>query len=245
MATIIVVPRCATSSAGAEEIGGSSVSVIAVDMPLAHEPVRARRCCDNAISRAFGERGCSTHGPTEQRPGKVSDALYEEAKAAGFGLKTQGSDRDGAALLEVYPHVALLALCRKGRRLPYKLSRRHKNFPKLDPARQLEAVRKEWNGILGSLKHEIDIAFDIEDGITTLRNWKAWEDVINAIVCCWVGLEWLRGRARAYGDEVAAIWVPEGESAWRASPRLVHSAPLEAYSRRQRSHRRRAGDEMG
>jgi hypothetical protein len=42
----------------------------------------------------------------------------------------------------------------------------------------------------------------------TLRCWKAWEDVIDAIVCCWVGLEWLADAAEPYGDEDAAIWVP-------------------------------------
>jgi predicted RNase H-like nuclease len=194
----------------AADLGGSVVTVIAVDMPIAHGPVRARRRCDTKVSKAFGARGCSTHSPTEQRPGKVSDAFYEEAKAAGFALKTLGSGKDGAALLEVYPHVALLALCRAERRLPYKLSRRRKNFPKLDPTRRLEAVRVEWEKILGRLKREINIDLGIDGKIKTLRSWKAWEDVIDAIVCCWVGLEWLRGRARPYGDEIAAIWVPEG-----------------------------------
>ena len=160
--------------AKAKEIRGGAVTVIAVDMPLGHEPVRARRSCDSAISRAFGARGCATHSPTEQRPGKVSDALCREAKAAGFVLKTICSDQDGPALLEVYPHVALLELCGADFRLPYKLSTRRKNFPDCDPGRRLEAVRREWDKILGSLKREIDISLDIEDGISTLREWKAW-----------------------------------------------------------------------
>ena len=136
----------------------------------------------------------------------------------------------------------------RGGRLPYKLSRRRKNFPKLDPGRQLEAVRTEWIGILDSLKGESDIALDTEDVIKTLRHLKAWEDVSDAIVCCWVGLQWLKGRARPYRDKVGAIWVPEGShispaSCWRAKRGLAHSALLGAYSRRPRSHRRRAGDE--
>jgi len=194
----------------AEAISGSDIGVIAVDMPIAHQPVRVRRRCDTAISKAFGARGCSTHSPTEQRPGPVSDALYQEATAAGFALKTAGSDGVSPALLEVYPHVALLALCGAERRLRYKLSKRAKNFSGLRDARaRLEAVRCEWNRILGCLKREIDFSLDIGDGIRTLREWKAWEDAIDAIVCAWVGLEWLRARARPYGDEVAAIWVPE------------------------------------
>jgi predicted RNase H-like nuclease len=37
----------------AAEIAGGAVTVIAVDMPVAHDQVRGRRECDNAISREF------------------------------------------------------------------------------------------------------------------------------------------------------------------------------------------------
>ncbi len=43
---------------------------------------------------------------------------------------------------------------------------------------------------------------------------KAQEDMIDAIVCAWVGITALAGDAEAYGDADSAIWVPrEGGTA--------------------------------
>ena len=40
------------------------------------------------------------------------------------------------------------------------------------------------------------------------RALKAFEDQLDAVVCAWVGVCALEGRARAYGDAESAIWVP-------------------------------------
>jgi predicted RNase H-like nuclease len=192
----------------AQKIAGEPVSVITVDMPVAQSPVRKRRCCDIMISKEFGGRWCSTHSPTKERPGTISDTFFEDAVKAGFRLKTIGSDGAQPALLEVYPHVALLELCEAERRLPYKLSKRAKNFSTLRPSGRLDAVMDEWSKIIVCLESRIDTDLNLDRGIKGLRVWKAWEDVIDAIVCCWVGVEWLAGRAKAYGDDDAAIWVP-------------------------------------
>ncbi len=37
---------------------------------------------------------------------------------------------------------------------------------------------------------------------------KAFEDILDAVVCAWVGACALEGRARPFGDEVSAIWFP-------------------------------------
>jgi hypothetical protein len=44
----------------------------------------------------------------------------------------------------------------------------------------------------------------------TLRpgSMKGYEDAIDALICCWVGAEFLMGRAKPYGDTDAAIWIP-------------------------------------
>lgn len=195
--------------AEAGRIGGEDVGVVAVDMPVAHTPVREPRSCDKAISKTFGARWCSTHSPTKERPGAVSDEFLKDAIKAKLSLRTTADTVPClGSLLEVYPHVALLGLCRAERRLPYKLSKRAKNFRKLSPRKRLDAVMDEWSTIVGCLKARIDMQFDLDRGIAGLRLWKAWEDVIDAIVCCWVGSEWLSGRGVAYGNEDAAIWVP-------------------------------------
>lgn len=37
---------------------------------------------------------------------------------------------------------------------------------------------------------------------------KSYEDCIDALVCAWVGYQILARKAKAYGDDVSAIWVP-------------------------------------
>ena len=37
------------------------------------------------------------------------------------------------------------------------------------------------------------------------------EDALDAVVCAWVGVCALEGRAKAYGDPDSAIWVPSLE----------------------------------
>jgi predicted RNase H-like nuclease len=43
-----------------------------------------------------------------------------------------------------------------------------------------------------------------------IRGWrlKAYEDRLDAVVCAAVAIAGLKGDARAFGDENAAIWVP-------------------------------------
>jgi predicted RNase H-like nuclease len=37
---------------------------------------------------------------------------------------------------------------------------------------------------------------------------KAFEDKLDAIICAWVGICTLDGRAQPYGDAESAIWIP-------------------------------------
>jgi predicted RNase H-like nuclease len=37
---------------------------------------------------------------------------------------------------------------------------------------------------------------------------KAFEDMLDAIVCCWVAICALQGRAIPFGDDTSAIWIP-------------------------------------
>jgi len=193
----------------AKGLGARSIDVIAVDMPLAHEPVRGRRHCDHLISKDFGGRGCATHTPTLMRPGEVSDRFLHEAKHAGFALVTAAHDTPKHALIEVYPHVALIELLGVDYRVPYKLSRRRRYWREASPTERLAKLSREWEGILRGLSGRIEMNLTVDCTGRTMQFWKAWEDVIDAIICCWVGTEWLAGRARPYGNEVAAIWVPQ------------------------------------
>ena len=41
---------------------------------------------------------------------------------------------------------------------------------------------------------------------------KAYEDKLDAVVCAWVGICALEGRAMPFGDRNSAIWISEAES---------------------------------
>ncbi len=101
----------------------AELSVIAVDMPLSMEPIRGRRWADNAVSRAFGARGCAVHSPSAIRPGPIADSMRAEL-APAFPLATRSAAVP--ALIEVYPHASLLSLLKLERRLAYKFSRNNR-----------------------------------------------------------------------------------------------------------------------
>ena len=80
---------------------GQPVNLIPIDMPLAHHEIVSRRESDNAVSRAYGARGCGTHTPSASRPGRISDELKASFAEAGYRLQTDNLATPG--LIEVYP----------------------------------------------------------------------------------------------------------------------------------------------
>ena len=95
----------------ARTIAGTDVDLVAVDMPLATVPFSARRPADNAISVAFGGRGCSAHSPSALRPGALGAELTDQFCKAGYQLVTSFDNAPVTRkFIEVYPHPALLAL---------------------------------------------------------------------------------------------------------------------------------------
>ena len=112
----------------------TEVTVIAVDMPVANQPVRGRRPCDDAISSAFGAAWAGTHSPRENLPGAVSDDLIGELERLDYWLATCVPDqvdyevRDRATI-EVYPHPAIVRLLKLEVRLKYKFDKSNRFWP--------------------------------------------------------------------------------------------------------------------
>jgi predicted RNase H-like nuclease len=107
-------------------------------------------------------------------------------------------------------------------RVKYKASKLRRYWPKESPSARMVMLLDIWAKIIAALSERIDgIRLDLpkpESGCT-LGKLKRFEDAIDALICAWVAVEYLEGRACPYGDETAAIWVPTSG---------VHSAPLEA-----------------
>lgn len=194
----------------ANVLAGSPVDLIAVDMPLSRTPIISRRASDDAVSRAYGARWAGTHTPSAVRPGAVSDTLRAAFEQKGYKLRTSGLVLRG--LVEVYPHPALIEFASAERRLPYKFGNRRSYWPdEPSKVRNLNIFR-EMKGIASLMENEIS---GVQAALPELdcekasgREWKAYEDMLDAIVCAAVGICVLEGRAVPFGDDQSAIWIP-------------------------------------
>lgn len=184
------------------------VEVVALDLPLARGPITGRREADQAVSRAFGAKGCGTHSPSTTRPGRVSETMRSGLEAAGFRLATDPGDPRSRAILEVYPHTALLSLLGANRRIPYKASKARSYWPDATPASRRVRLLDQWRSIVAALRDRVEVALDLPRSPSSFASMKRYEDAIDSLLCAWVAVEFLARRAVPLGDPDAAIWTP-------------------------------------
>jgi predicted RNase H-like nuclease len=113
----------------------------------------------------------------------------------------------------VYPHPALVELARAPQRLPYKLTKVRKYWPTATPSERRTRLLREWQRILDLLEKEIQgvcAALPLPSTSATALELKGYEDALDAVICAWVGICALDGRAKPHGDEHSAIWIPHG-----------------------------------
>ena len=197
-----------------QQLAGQPVDCVSVDMPLATTPITSRRAADTAISSRFGPKGCAVHSPSAERPGAIADQLRADFTALGYPLQTNGSDQATPALIECYPHVALLALLKRDYRVPYKVSRSGKYWKaeKLTRTERIERLLDQFRAIRSGLEACIsgipDFIPELSE-VKTLASLKPVEDMLDGLICTWFGIEHLEGRTVGLGDDTAAIWVPQ------------------------------------
>ena len=193
----------------AERMAARPIDLVSIDMPLSKEEINGRRLADNAISSAYGARKAGTHTPSSERPGPISFKLMSGLEASGYPLITKSITLPGT--IEVYPHPALIELTGASERLTYKAAKLRRFWPELVPSQRRERLVETWQEIIIHLEAKVDGVAEQLPTISssaTGRELKAFEDMLDAIVCVWVGIETIEGRSIAYGDENAAIWVP-------------------------------------
>lgn len=192
----------------ASTISERTIDLVAVDMPLAYSQITCRRLADNEVSREYGARHCSTHSPSALRPGAMSDNLRLAFAEAGYPLRTQSPITPG--LIEVYPHPALVELTEAPLRLRYKVSKSRSYWPGREKAEREQLIFEQWDKIINCLDREIGgvraALLKPRPGPQFLL--KAYEDMLDAVVCAWVAICVLEGRARAFGNADSAIWIP-------------------------------------
>lgn len=195
-------PDCDALIAACKRIAGRAPDVIAIDMPLARGPFSSRRVADNEISRAYASRGLGVHTPNELRPGPIAETMRLGFAKHGYTVATASTEPGTArALIEVFPHAAVIELLGADYRVPYKLSRAAQYWPELDIVARRRKLLRQWAVIRRALMSKIDgIA------LPPARAEKRYEDALDALVCAWIGTRYLERRVRAYGDDFAAVW---------------------------------------
>jgi predicted RNase H-like nuclease len=184
------------------------VKLVVADIPLAKEPVRGRRLADDRISTLFGGFGCAAHSPSTGRPGDLSEKMRAGFEACGFTLATCQENLSEHSLIETYPHPALLSLMGTSYRVPYKVTKTKRYWPHLSLQQRYERVSRKLADIrerLAKTFTKIELAFSAST--SSLSALKSEEDKVDALICAWVGIQVLEGKATALGDEMAAIWL--------------------------------------
>lgn len=198
--------------AAAERLAGRPVDIVTLDLPIARTPFTSRREADRAVSRQFGSRWCAAHSPTAVRPGSLGARISEALSAAGYELATTETRSPGSRqFLEVYPHPALLSLLQRPKRVPYKVSKSRTYWPAESVAARISHLLDEFIAIrqaLGAAFHGLTLELPEPNAVRSLSALKRYEDALDALVCAWVGVEYLAARTLPLGDGDAAIWCP-------------------------------------
>lgn len=196
-------------------LGGSSLDLVTIDMPVSLDTIVGRRAADNEVSRMFGGKGCGTHSPNLTRPGPIGQRLTDRFADLGYPVATTDTGAGHTpVLLEVYPHPALLTLLDRPYRVPYKISRARR-YRKVNETltQRRSVVIDEWRTIctrLSEIIGAIDLPIppsEVSDSLAS-QQLKRYEDALDALICGWVGIRYLAGRGISYGDSAAAIWIP-------------------------------------
>ena len=196
----------------ASRLAGEPTTLVTVDMPVSTSPILGRRAADREVSRAFGAQWCSAHSPGPVRPGPLGAELSRQFSKAGYPVattSTPGGTRH--RLVEVYPHPALLVLLQRDRRVPYKVGKSSRYWQGTSIDERIARLLIEFGAIRrGLATHIDDIAIPLPhaETVKSLAALKPLEDALDALVCCWVGCEYLEGRSFPLGDETAAVWCP-------------------------------------
>ena len=154
----------------------------------------------------------SEDGKRTIRPGKISDDLRMGFERYGYGLLTKEVRLPG--LLEVYPHPALVELMGAGKRLPYKQSKARNYWPTATPADRRIRLFEIWRLIVTCLDREIEgVSEQLELPQPNATTWqlKAFEDMLDAVICAWVGICVSEGAAVPFCDDNSAIWIPSSD----------------------------------
>ena len=188
------------------------IKLIVADIPLVFQgEFYGRRVADDAISHTFGKFKCSTHTASSKcHPNlkRISGELIETAKEFEIPI------------IETYPHPAILALFEKAgtplpERLQYKVGKQHSYWPQHTPEKRKVALLNNLSMLREKLSTLIDLSqipYPMVDVQMKKKELKELEDCLDALVCAWVGIQYLQGKCYDFGDNKSKIWIPQYKS---------------------------------
>jgi len=124
---------------------GCDVNCIALDIPLSPRNILERRVCDSEISKLYGSKGASTHSPNPERPGKISELIFQQLTDIGFDWAYEEKDNISKSFIEVYPHTAIIEYLNLDYRLAYKVSKKNKYWKDINPKLRTEKLITNLN----------------------------------------------------------------------------------------------------
>ncbi len=202
------LPDAGALLGAARVLSEADIDVVAIDMPVSKIEFSTRREADQKISKEFGRYKAGTHSPSLERPGQLGRQLSEGFGRQGFPIATTVHDHS-PALIEVYPHVALVRLMKCDERRKYKVQKSKNHWREKSAAERIALLLEEWQSIITALSFEIDgKILNLPLTFPTLASMKEYEDQLDAIISAWVGIKFLQREAEPFGDADAAIWVP-------------------------------------
>lgn len=186
-------------------------TLLMVDAPLIVSNPDGQRICERQVGQRYGRWKVSANSTNVRSPRLAGVALREALAASGWRYHSGfGGDRptSGRHLAEVYPYTTLVGAPELG----YDTERPiYKRRPKSIPVGEFRALRAtncdELVRRLGTLVGA-DPAIDLTSNTITHalltetspvkdKEYKHREDLIDAVLCAWTGLLWLKdGLAR-------------------------------------------------
>ncbi|MDA2934245.1 DUF429 domain-containing protein [Acidobacteria bacterium AH-259-D05] len=195
---------------------GINPCAIALDLPLSPASITGRRVADQEISKRYGSKGAAAHTPTKNRPGRISQDTFSALHKRGY--RFAGADMAQAEcplFFETYPHPAIVELLDRDYRLPYKVSRRRNYWREETPLKRwellLDSFERLWTGLneqVTDLENVLPKPVALSKAKHRGAPYKGYEDALDAVVCAWVGIQFLKGNCNAYGDKTSCIWIP-------------------------------------
>lgn len=203
-------PDAAALLEAARARAGTAIDTVAIDMPVSRITFDARRSADRLLTKAFSSFGASTHSPNAERPGAHGRGISDAFRRLGYDVATaETATGKPGSLVEIYPHPALIRLMNAPYRLTYKAQKQYKCWRGLPLKERRERIVAIWSDIVAALATRIDgLRLPLPDCNAPLSALKQFEDTLDGVVSAWAGIAFMRSAATPYGDETAAIWVP-------------------------------------